>query len=251
MKRLLLFAALLTLTWSPAGAQTVREEGQGLGAGDTGPNSTPGSIKPLWVGGRDADSVSYVLRFDASGNLKVVEGAPLTSAWRLVGGGPVISDTTALYMADSSAVYYIGDLRNVCLWVMVQGGGTSSRTAISVRAHLGGLSDSVSTFRVPLRASSGTLGQAAWGADSTGFGGTVLPLDTNAGSGEFLLHTTQTTVGTAQWGDASQGRAWVIPIHSLWSEGLWSPYISVRVRNLRCPGNAAVRYTVYVTGTPL
>lgn len=80
MKKILLILIAALLAWQyPAKSQTVREEGQSIGAGGFGTGSLPSASVPLWVGGRTSDSTSTTLRFDADGNLQVVEGSPLTS----------------------------------------------------------------------------------------------------------------------------------------------------------------------------
>lgn len=249
MKRFLLLLILFLLAARypmEARGQTVREEGGGVGAGDLGTGSRPGPVVPIWVGGRDADSVSYVLRFDSNGNLRVVEGNPQTAGYRIVSGGAIIDDTSSVHCADSSAVFFVGDLRHMRLLIRIVGGGPAVRGNVMVREHLNGVNDSTSTWPIAWR----TTRSALAAQDSAKFGGLVTPGVTATGSQEIPFEVASTALN-ATTGPGNYGSNHVvIPLSHLDIGELPLTYISVRVR-LVTTNVATPRVQVYLLGTPL
>lgn len=152
------------------------------------------------------DNASTGLRTDSNGRLLTSEAADLgtqTSGWL-----PLISDTTAVGIADSSAIQtaYSGYvLHGLMIRASLPAGGVPPfvRLAVSIRTHLNDTADSLSTAPVyPTR----TLTAIAAGADSLKYGSTQVPTTVALEDGEFIVTLSRSHLGTAN------GAAWVTGI---------------------------------------
>lgn len=212
-------------------------------------------------------------KVDGSGNAYVTESAPAMDA-NLTFASIISSASLAAGAADSSAVLdthrmRLGMLLIKCTPISITGADSLSgiRLSVQIRTHLNGQTDSSSTFVFY------PYGQSAMGAVTTvasqidtlltGQIQTGLNLQANVNgswSGEFTCYFANNRVGpgTSVIGSMGQRTFYypngiAVPVQSIWGREIYSPYTSIRVRNLGSgPTTArACAVTVHLVGTPL
>jgi hypothetical protein len=140
------------------------------------------------------------------------------------------------------------------------------RIGVQVRTHLQGASDSSSTFAFYMygRSDQGTASTANSQVD-TSLAGQIQPNNNLAasaniaGSGEFTVAVAMNRLGPGGLAIPSYSRTFTypngiaIPLSSIFGRDLYSPYTSIRVRNLGNIGaaNRSCAITVSLVGTPL
>lgn len=230
-------------------------ENQRLGISGSAPRGNP-------VGGMNpADSTFHLIPISGSGTssgMSVIDPERDRDANILFQS--IIDNASIAYnVGDSSAILNTHDLAHAVLWIkatpLAGDTNTVNRLAIQVRGHLNGLSDSSSTFAFyPVGMTN--LGITTTGDSLTeghnvkgGRGGVVgAPW-----SGEFVVNIagSRSAHGSAI---AVNGHDWyypngiAVPLDNLFGRGWWSPYTSVRVRNLT---GSAIKVTMHLVGTPL
>lgn len=157
--------------------------------------------------------------------------------------------------ADSSAVL---DTRHMRLGMLVikcvpagGGAGLITRLAISVRTHVNGAADSVSTAPIYFYGNAPVMVATTAVADTAAAGHLFAGSATGPWSGEYVV-----TVNGARNAPASAVAATAfsypnaicIPLTNLWGREIFSPWTSVRVRNITGP---AAQVYVSLVGTPL
>lgn len=157
--------------------------------------------------------------------------------------------------SDSSAVL---DTRYMRLGMLVikgvpVGGGVGliTRLAISVRTHVNGVSDSVNTAPIFLYGNAPVMVATTAVADTSGQGHLFTGSATVPWSGEFIvtLNGVRNAPGNAVAATAfSYPGAICIPLTNLWGREIYSPWTSIRVRNVTGP---AAQVYVSLVGTPL
>ena len=169
--------------------------------------------------------------------------------------------------ADSSAILDTHRVRLGMLYVdctpILAGGWADSlisiRLSIQVRSHLNGQADSASTFAVyPYgRTDIGSQATTASQTDTT-VTGHLLDLNNHAASaarapsGEFVVVVAANRVAGG-WRTFTYPRGIAIPLQSIFGRDPYSPYTSIRVRNLGngAAANRACKLAVHLVGTPL
>ena len=202
------------------------------------------------IGGlADADSTLHVLKMDATGNAKVsVQNANASLGRVLNGGAAAINDTTALGMADSSAVITVSDILHSALFIKCTGSGGKVTLAISVRFHLNGLSDTSSVAVIPFRVT--TYGTGAASPDSIRIGFQNVPTAAARGDGELLVETNDLTLAAGKWIQGSQCA--YVPLGNLLAGApIYATAISIRERVIAITGSKVPLVTVYLIGSPL
>jgi len=185
---------------------------------------------------------------DALGVELVTEAYPIVSqagVWI-----PLINDSTAVGMADSSEVqtqyanYIIHGL--YIRASLPTGGVTNCRLAVSIRTHLFGLTDSLSTTPVLL---SHDITAIATGADSLKFGMVQIPSPILQEDDEFIVTlSNNNSAGTAKWVTGTQR---YIPLETPGSSapGVRLPNFSVRERVLGGSNTNTITVYAYCTVT--
>jgi hypothetical protein len=207
-------------------------------------------VKVDVVGGVDpADTSGAPLLVNSTTKgLQVTETTPLdlkTSGFLLL-----VSDTTAAGMADSSSVQtaYAGYVVHGFLVRVTPPAGAAlpfTRLAISLRTHLNGTADSVSTAPVPLRAMSNG---ASASADSLVLGQLAAPTSTTTDDSEIIVLLSRADAGATKW---AQGIQRYYPIKAAAGGGeVRVPNFSVRERVLSSSGNTNT-VTIYAYCTAL
>lgn len=136
MKRIELLALALLMLGSAALAQTVRNDGSGLGAGSMGTGSTPNPIMPTMVGGLSrTDSVSRALTFDTSNNVMVTQYLPGYA--NLLYDPLIVNDTLSVSGAtsfawDSSTVRPVGNYHYLALAIKLEPGAGALPADVSL-----------------------------------------------------------------------------------------------------------------------
>jgi hypothetical protein len=196
-----------------------------------------------------SDTSTRVLRVDASGNLLTAESNPLSS--QASGFLLLVDDTTAVGMADSSAVQtaYPGYVVHG-FWVRVQApAGRATpyvRMAMQVRTHLNGTADSVSTGAVQLRRAAG--GQTT-ATDTLSIGQVGAPTAVALGPDEVPVTISRSDAVAAKW---AVGPMQYIPVALSNGDAVRLPNFSVRFRNLDSGATGGTaRITVYAYCTAL
>lgn len=132
------------------------------------------------------------------------------------------------------------------------GANRLSRLAISFRGHLNGADDSTSTFPLFMygRSDMGVTALASQ-LDTTSSGHLVTGGAANPWSGEYIIvvdhNRDAPAVSVAATAFSYPNGLW-IPLSSLLGRDVYSPYTSIRVRNLSGP---TVSLQVSLVGTPL
>ena len=185
-------------------------------------------------------------KVDATGNAQVVDAD--RDRDYVVSYDNIIADTTATYMADSSAVYATGSANRLYLYVRVTGftGGVASafsKLAIEVRSHTNGLSDSTNTFVWDPTPRSAT---ATSEADSITFGSATAPTTATLVSTDLQAILTADMQVASKWG---RPHTLVIPLVSSTGSWYWGEYTSVKYRVLAA-SNTPLTYSVSLRGRP-
>ena len=198
------------------------------------------------VGIRRSDSAAVIPSFDGGNNLLVTEAAPAYTNF-LDGSTPIIDDSTAIGMADSSTVLSMGQYRIHALAIRMQGNpATYARLAIQIRYHLNAQSDTASVFPWLPRSTHATVS-----TDSLNYGGVVAPTSVAYGRSEFVVTVADDRLVASKWG--SQANVY-IELRDVYGTLFWAPYVSVRIRNLHMnvavgDGNDNVpQFKVYALG---
>jgi hypothetical protein len=200
----------------------------------------------------DADTSFRVQRYDGSGNLKVAEAFPPTTANF---SQQIITDFSIVAAAGcSSNVVNVAGLRHMKLLLKATPvAGVASNMvslAVQVRTHLNGVSDSSSTFVEYPQAVIITLNSATT-TDTLNFGHHSVGSATLPWSGEFVVRS---ALNRASPGNGVGAVAWsypngiAIPLDSMFGRDFWGDYISIRIRNL---GTMTCIVNAYLIGTPL
>lgn len=241
-------AAVLLAVPMLAWAQTVTQDGQ---------RTDPGrrvAGQGMAVGGIDAETLFVIPRFDASKNLKTAEQTPIFDQHGI--SQSIISGVTlAAAAADSSSPIATHKYRIVGLLIKAvpsTGTGGINRLAFQIRAHLNGQADSSSTFAWYPQATT-NMGAAATAALDTTFmvGHQITPASTTPGSGEFTVIVNRNRNAPGDGAAAvpfSYPSGIYLPLSTFFGTDFWSPWTSVRVRNLVGP---SCKVTVHLVGTPL
>ena len=198
---------------------------------------------PIMGGIVRADTTVKTFTMTSDGFLRIAEASPSYTDFR-DGATAIIDDTTAVGMADSSAVINMGKYRVMALAFKVDpaGGGSATpfaRLAVTIRYHLNQQSDSASVF--PL------LAKPLYGAglDSLTWRTTVAPTSVVASDREVVVTVQRDDLTSSKWGQWGTG---VIQLADVLGRDLWAPYISVRVRQIG--GSGICRQKWYLLATP-
>lgn len=154
---------------------------------------------------------------------------PASSVW-------AINDTTAVGMADSSAIYQFANYSALGIMVKAQG-QTTTRLAIQVRVHAlpagtAALPDSENTAVWFPSENSSIVSTGA--TDSLSYGYFRLGDSVTQGNGEIVVRTLSSTSGATKWGAGGNGMVYLyLPVKA--------PYISVRARVLSSNGVPTVK----------
>lgn len=261
MRTMRWFGLLLALSVIAVPAWATNEEdgkrigNQASGGGPTG----------IIVGGWNAADTTYhvipVTGTGTSAGLSVIDPERDRDANVLFQS--VINVTALAYNAgDSSGVLNTHDLAHSVLYIKAvpSGGGVGDtinvvRLAFQVRGHLNGLSDSTSVFPFYPSGQVASLGVSATAPDTLNQGHIFRGGRNAAWSGEFII-TIALNRKAQGAGIAINGRDWyfpnglAIPLDNLFGRNFWSPYTSIRVRNIG-PGTATCDVTCHLVGTPL
>jgi hypothetical protein len=225
------------MVWSGAQAQQVGEGTKARSGGRTGEQQI--LVAP--------DSTRWLARGDASGNTMTREAFPAHTDFR-DGSTAIIDDTTAVGMADSSIVINMGKYRlNALAFKVDPGAGAATpfaRLAISVRFHLNSQSDSASIM--PLLPRTNDAANADAPGDSLKFNvGAVVPTSVACSDREFIVTVQRDDLAAAKWGNVGTG---FVNLDRAFLGNTWTPYISVRVRQIG--GSGVCRQKWYLLGTP-
>lgn len=182
---------------------------------------------------------------DASGNAKVVDAD--RDRDYVLSYDNIIADTTAVYMADSSAIYNTAAAGKLFLLVRVTGFGVTAnafaKLAFEVRTHssLTG-ADSVSTFIWDPTPRS----QSTSESDSLTYGSTVAPTTFALTSTDIQAVLNSDLNVASKWG---RPHTLVIPLVSTTGQWYWGEYTSIKYRVL-ASSNASLTYAVSMRGRP-
>jgi len=210
----------------------------------------------------------------ASGNLATSEQYPAMDQ-NLTFASVISNASIAAGIGDSSAVLdthrmRLGTLLIKCTPLSVTGADSLNivRLGVQIRTHLNGVSDSSNTFAYYMYGRSDQGGVAAASQIDTSavgqlFNAVNLTASENSTySGEFVVAVaiSRMAPGTSIVGSMGQRTFFypngiAIPLSSIFGRDIYSPYTSIRVRNLgtsgATPTNRAVALTVSLVGTPL
>lgn len=235
IRKLLVTAVLLAVpVW--AWAQQMGTDGQRIPGQNSSSANPP---QPIVVGGVTSDTAFKALRFDGDGNLMITDAAPAYTDFR-DGTTPIIDDSTAIGMADSSVVINMGKYRLHALAIRAAGAPANVTIAVQVRFHLAAMSDSASIFPWYPRRTG-----AAAADTSANYSNTQAPSAIDASRSEFALVLKSDATVASKWGNMAHA---YICLADKYGEEFWAPYISVRIRVL---AGSAIGLKVYLTGTPL
>lgn len=183
---------------------------------------------------------------DASGNAKVVDAD--RDRDYVLSYDNIIADTTATYMADSSAIYNTAAAGKLFLLVRVTGftGGVASaysKLAIEVRTHssLTG-ADSVSTFVWDPTPRS----QSTSESDSLTYGSATAPTTATMTSTDIQAVLNSDMQVASKWG---RPHTLVVPLVSTTGAWYWGEFTSVKYRVLAA-SNTPLTYAVSLRGRP-
>lgn len=201
---------------------------------------------------------------DMDGNAQTADAFPnrdmsFTLSNIIAAGALAGTSNLAVGAADSSDVL---DTRHMRLGMLVikcvpVGGGVGvlTRLAVQVRTHIGGATDSVSTAAIYLYGQQAPgmnqVAAALASSDTTNVGHFLAGSATAPWSGEFIVtaNGTRNAPGNAVAATAfSYPNAICIPLTSLGGREIFSPWTSIRVRNVTGP---AAQVYVSLVGTPL
>lgn len=248
----------LGLLAAPAFAQGPSGDGQRL---VPGASRGTGSPKGTPIGGMVAtDSTFKIMRINSSGTLSTQESAPIQDQDGLFEA--IINNATiGPGVADSSQIMDTHALRHMKLlikatvlnWAVADSAKTM-RFVFQVRTHLNGLSDSNSVFAEYQYGNVVAQTTSATGVDSTNVGHLLSGHAALQWSGEFAVTIEYNRNAHGSSRDAT-GELFYYPsgialsLDSVFGREFWSPYTSIRVRNIT-PGISA-KLQVHLIGTPL
>ena len=195
-----------------------------------------------------ADSTFKMLTVDSDGNLKTVNADPIQDQFR-DGSVAIISSSIAALSADSSAVISMGAYRLMGLAIRMTGNPSlHARLAVQIRFHLNAQSDTSSMF--PIQGLQVPGATTVTQVDSIPWASVVAPTTTVLSRSEFQVNLVNDGLGTASFGSAPNA---YILLRDKSGQGIWAPYISVRVRVLSVTTAlaAGLPIRVYLTATPL
>lgn len=163
--------------------------------------------------------------------LIVASSAGAQTVLRPSGSVWAIADTTAVGMADSSAVYQFANYS--ALGLIIKAGGQSPvRMAVQVRVHplpagTAALPDSENTAVWFPSENSSIVSTGA--TDSLSYGVFRLGDAVTQSNGEIVVRTLSSAGGSTKWGAGGNGMVYLyLPLRA--------PYVSVRVRVLSAAG---------------
>lgn len=196
------------------------------------------------------DTSTRVMLTDANGRPQVTESNPLSAQYvviPIVTGG--VTDTTAVGMADSSAVQtqYPGYIvHGIYIRPSLPGPGAPPfcRVAFSLRTHINGLSDSINTVPISIRR---VVQTASTSVDSLVYGNTTSPTSTVTADHEAVYTFARTDAGAAKW---TQGYGRYIPLVGADGQALRLNNFSVLWRVLSASANTN-SFVIYVYATAL
>ena len=164
----------------------------------------------------------------------------------------IISDTTAVGMADSSSVVFTGDCRRWFLNIRASGfvkdvaAVPFVRYAVQVRNHRSGATDSLNT--VPWEPTQNSP-VSTTAADSLAYGGILLPTSTGSGglfdNTEFVVTIPMQTAAASKWASPHSYRLALKGNDGTFYEGDWT---SIRIRQLG--GMGVITTNVDLEGKP-
>lgn len=175
---------------------------------------------------------------DASGNALTKEQSPIYEQNGLF-QGIINNSALANAAADSSAIIDVHrfDLGTLLFKITPStGAGTKTRLAVSIREHLNGIADSVSTF--PLMLYGQTPVVATSMVDTTLAGHLLTGSSTTPWSGEFIIEADagrNSPVNAVAAVAFSYPNGIAIPLPSLFGRDVFLDYMSIRVRNITGP----------------
>jgi hypothetical protein len=210
------------------------------------------------------------LKTDASGNLYMTNSSPLQDN-NLTFASIISQSSLAAGAADSSAVLDTHAMRLGMLLIKatpqsVTGADSLAtvRIGIQIRTHLNGAADSSSTFAiyqygvVPSMAITAGVDTAYFGQIANGLNLAASSQGTFSGEFNVAIAINRIGPGTSILGSLGQRLFYypngiAIPIQNLFGRDIYSPYTSIRVRNLGTagPANRTCIVTVSLVGTPL
>lgn len=247
MKRFLLILGAALLVVSAAHAADVTD-GKPV---DRSGRGTSGSLGAGWY---DVDSTARYFRMNQAGDLKTYDQGP--SSWTYF--SRIYSDTLSRNgrTADSTGVYATGPYGTGVLYVYpitACASGDSLILAIQVRGHFQAASDSSSTFPLVPWANN-PFGTGPGQRDKTGHLGSIGTAPGAAAEGtpgwsEYVVVIKPDVDFSNVAGLTTPGKGFPIPLYNL-----WTPYFSVRFRNLSRTGvttQCRSRLDMTYVGTPL
>ena len=185
-------------------------------------------------------------RVDATGNAQIVDAD--RDRDYVLAYDNIIADTTATYMADSSAIYSTAAAGRLYLLVRVTGftGGVASafsKLGIEVRSHssLTG-ADSVTTFIWDPSPRS----QSTSESDSLTYGSATAPNTATLTSTDIQAVLSSDMQVASKWG---RPHTLVVPLVSTTGQWYWGEYTSIKYRVLAA-SNTPLTYTVSLRGRP-
>ena len=226
-------AAVLMVFAGTVEAQSSATDGQSLN----------GQTQSLQVGGFvTADTTSRTVRTTSTGAFRTSDESRDRDYSR-----PIVlldgTDSTAVGMADSTALFQASDVLHGSLFFKLEGFGRTVRLAVQIRAHTNATYDTSSTYAVPCRASDVA---SAGTPDSLTVGGTTAPTAVAANNTEFIIEAMSTALAATKWGFPA---GIVVPLTWYYNGPIYAPYYSIRVRNLS--SDAAVKVKLSYYGSPL
>lgn len=170
-------------------------------------------------------------------------------------GGLAGTSTLAAAAADSCSPQDTRHMRlgGIVIKCVPVGGGTGliTRLAVQVRTHLNGVADSVNTAPIFFYGNAPVMTATTAVADTSGQGHLFTGSSTVPWSGEFVVtvNGVRNAPGSAVAATLfSYPNAIYIPLSNLWGRDIYSPWTSIRVRNVTGP---ACQVYVSLVGTPL
>lgn len=202
-------------------------------------------------------NASTGLKTDAAGNLYMTNSSPIQDnnlTFANCIGPTALTAASATAGADSSAILDTHTMRLGMLLIhCVPAGGAAmvnNRIAVQIRTHLLGAADTNSVYCV-YNYGSTEVGTAGGKPDSVSFGHIASGSTSTLWSGEIDVLANNARNSTQTGGGANDYRSpagIAVPLSSIFGRDFYSPYTSIRVRNLAGP---TCTVTVSLVGTPL
>jgi len=199
--------------------------------------------------GTHYQNASTGLRTNSTGSI-MVDGSSTGPESQVSGWIALINDTTAVGMADSSAVQtqYANYIIHGLLIRSTPPAGAAlpfTRVALSIRTHLNELADSVSTAPVAFRRGNGAQTTAG---DSLTYGRATAPTSVVEEDEEIIVNLIRADAGATKWATGVQK---YIPVMTANGGPVRLPNFSVRERILSSSGTTGNTVTVYAYCTML